>query len=358
MVLRTERQILLALFAALEDRARAADLGDDALLRAVARRHRLTPLLSIQCRGVLPPGLDEMCRRDHVLTTARSLALASVAEECVAALAAAGVETALLKGLAYERTLYPHPGARPTSDIDLLVRDRDRRAAFATLDRMGFEPRAAAPGFDDPDYHEVAWRRDNVEVDLHMALAPFVRCSIDYHRVWSDMRTVALGGSRAFVLAPTHAVIFHALHMAIDHFDVPGLYLVDLARLVASLEDLDVAVATARAWRCHRPLATSLALAAAFQPRWAADRPRIPRRFPVSRVVDAFGALAPLPRPEQLLRKYAHFDGLTDALRYTAVQARRHLREAVERRVLRRTPRARLNVPERSGPASGPAPRA
>ena len=172
-----ERETLRALFAALADRQSAAALVDGPALLTVARRHRLTPLLSTQCRGA-PAGVpDAVCRQDHVRTVARNLALTVVAEECVAALAKAGVDTALLKGLAYERTLYAHNGARPTSDIDLLVRERDRRAAFAVLDGLGFEPRAAAPGFDEADHHEVAWRRNGVEVDLQDGARPYARAA-------------------------------------------------------------------------------------------------------------------------------------------------------------------------------------
>jgi Uncharacterised nucleotidyltransferase len=338
-----DRPTLAALFAALETRERAAELAGDARALAVARRHRLTPLLWIRCGAHLPRALEEACRRDHVLTVARNLAFASVAEECVAALFAAGVEAALLKGLAYEHTLYERPGSRPTSDVDLLVRDRDRHAAFAVLDALGFEPRAAAPGFDDADYHEVAWRRGGVEIDLHMALAPIARCAIDYERVWRDMRTINLGAARPRVLAPAHAAIFHALHMAIDHFDVPGLYLADLALLLPSADETEAAAETARAWRCERPLRSSLALAAAFQPAWARRQGARATPWPGRRIVAAFGGPA-LPRPEQLLRKFAHFDSAADALRYTAVQARRNLSELIERRIRRRSPRARLGL--------------
>jgi hypothetical protein len=347
-----ERGILRALFAALADRRSAATLVDGPALLPVARRHRLTPLLSVRCRGALPPAFDAVCRQDHVRTVARNLALAVVAEECVAALAKAGVDTALLKGLAYERTLYAHDGGRPTSDIDLLVRERDRRAAFAVLDGLGFEPKAAAPGFDDADYHEVAWRRDGVEIDLHMALAPYVRCAIDYDEVWRGMRPLALGAARAFVLAPTHAAVFHALHMAIDHFDVPGLYLTDLARLVPDAAALDAARVAARAWRCRRPLETSVILASAFCASWAAAERGPSPPFPAGRVVAAFGGIAPVRRAEQLLRKFAHFDGPVDAFRYTAVQGRRHVRELFERKVRRRSPSSRLHIGERASRAA------
>lgn len=336
------RELVAALVAAIEDPARTAQLPEGPRTLSVARRHRLSPLLSVRCRDALPKALAHECRHDYVLTVARNLAFAAVAEECVSALGAAGVQAALLKGLAYA-PLYP-PGARPTGDIDLLVRLRDRRAAFEVLDKLGFEPRAAAPGFDDPEYHEVAWRRADVEVDLHLALAPLARCAIDYDEIWGEMRPLDLGAARAWVLAPAHAAIFHALHMAIDHFDVPALYLLDLACLVPTEEEASVVAAKARAWRCHRPLATSMALAAAFQPAWAPAATWRSAPWPAERVIAAYGDLSPLPRPEQLLRKLAHFDAPTDALRYVAIQSRRNVHELIERRVRRRSARARLDL--------------
>ena len=158
-----ERRLLAVLLAALESPSRPAPLtelaaaaGDPVL--AVARRHRLTPLVSVLSSafsslpgGGLPAGFAEACRRDRVITAARNLMLAQAAEECLRAFAAAGVPVIVLKGIAYERSLYPNDGARPTADVDLLVPAEARRAAFAVLDRLGFEPRAAAPGFDDDD---------------------------------------------------------------------------------------------------------------------------------------------------------------------------------------------------------------
>jgi hypothetical protein len=349
-----DRDLLAALFAALDEPGRAADLGGDPHLLAVARRHRLTPLLSTTCRASLPPALAAACRHDLVLTAARNLALAAVAEECVAALAAAGVEAALLKGLAYERTLYPRGGARPTSDVDLLVRKRDRRAAIEVLDGLRFEPRAAAPGFDDPDYHEIAWTRADVEIDLHLGLAPTARCAIDYDAIWRDVEAIDVGAARAFVLAPAHAAVFHALHMAIDHFDVPALYLVDLARLLATGDAARAARAAARDWRCWRPLATSLAVAAELQPAWAARLALAPPPAFSARVAASFGGVEPLPRPRQLWRKYEHFDAPADALRYTRVQGRRRLHDLVERRLRGRSARERLGLPPRLASPEAP----
>ena len=352
----SERERLRALLVALEDPSRATALpADDPVLVAVARHHRLTPLLSITCGDTLPVPLRETFRRDRVVTAARNMMLGQVAEECLRALAAAGIPTIVLKGLDYEIRLYGAPGARPTADVDLLVPDEKRRDAFAVLDRLGFEPRAAAPGFDEPDYHEVAWTRAGAEVDLHMALAPLARCGIDYRAIWAEAVPLRIGGADALVLARPHAAIFQALHMAIDHFDVPAIYLVDLARLLPDENAYGVAERLARGWRCRRPLETASALAAAFLRHWPPRPPQAPGLGLVrARVVARYGEIRRVARPEQLLRKMAHFDGPTDAVRYVLTQSRRNLREQIERRTHRRSARERLKLTV--APDLGPGP--
>jgi len=338
-----ERERLRALLGAIETPAAATALrADDPPLVKVARHHRLSPLLSALCGEALPAPLADLFRRDQVTTAARHMMLELTAADCLEALSAAGIPTIMLKGLAYQNTLYPTPGTRATSDIDLLVPHARRRDAFGVLDRLGFEPRAAAAGFDEPDYHEVAWTGRSVEIDLHLALAPFVRCDIDYDAVWRGAQPLRVGGAETRALCGEHAAIFHGLHMAIDHFAVPAIYLVDLARLLPDRASVEAAEATARRWRCGRPLATALALAAAFLPGWASAQALAPAGRIAARVVRGYGTTVPLARPEQLLRKVAHFDTVSDAIRYIAVQSRRNLRERWEKTARRRSPRERL----------------
>lgn len=339
-----DRRRLFALMAALEEPARAAELPADDGLVAVARHHRLSPLLSVTAGPKLPPALEVTFRRDRLITAARNVVLAGVAEECIRGLANDGVRTIVLKGLAYEQALYRAAGVRPTADVDLLVPNDKRRSAYAALDRLGFEPRASSPGFDDPNYHEVAWVRGGTEVDLHLALVPFVRCGIDYEELWRLAQPFLLGRTEALVLHPVHAAVFHALHMAVDHFDVPGVYLVDLSKLIAAVpEGAGAVVAKARAWRCHRPLATALALTGAFLPRWRQTLP-IEIESPAPRVVAHYGPTTRVTRPEQLLRKFIHFDSFGDAIRYFAVQSRRNVRERIERHIRKRSARERLSL--------------
>ena len=342
----SERQFLFAMLGALEDPAAAAAFpAGDPTFMAVARHHRLSPLLSASCAATLPAPIAEAFRRDRVVTTGRNMILGQVAEACIQALAADGIPTIILKGLDYGTRLYDAAGVRPTADVDLLVPNESRRRAFAVLDRLGFEPRAAAAGFDDADYPEVAWTRRGAEVDLHLGLAPFARCRIDYAQVWKEAEPLQLGQTETRALARTHAAIFQALHMAIDHFDVPAIYLVDLARLLGP-GHLDPVRVLARSWLCARPLATAIALAARFLPSFGKAVGSIAQSSPGARgVVEGYGSLRPLPRAAQLYRKLAHFDTPVGAIRYVAVQSRRNLGELLERRVRQRTPRERLGLP-------------
>ncbi len=303
-----------------------------------ARRHRLSPLLSTVAMDEL--AVATVCRRDRAITAARNLLFVQAAERCLRAFDAAKVPVIVLKGLAYEAAMYP-PGTRPTSDVDLLVPHATRRSAFAVMDQLGFEPRAAAPGFDDADYHEVAWHRDGIEVDLHLALAPFARCDIDYRAVWDEAIEFTLGAGKAKTLNRAHAAVFHALHMAIDHFDVPALYLVDFDKLLADRDQLLRAEETARAWRCWRPFATALALCAEFLPSSAAAKMTrdVP---PFARAVVASYGGPRVARPEQLVRKFRHFDSGRDGLRYLLVQGRRNVRELYEGHIRKRSARERL----------------
>jgi hypothetical protein len=331
--------ILTTLLAALSGGSGLGDLEPQRAL-AVARHHRLSALLATAPGLAAAGALGAAFRKDRVLTAARGLMLEQAAERCLRAFADAGLRVAVLKGLAYD-ALYP-PGTRPTSDVDLLVPDASRRAAFAVMDSLGFEPRAAAPGFDEADYHEVAWRRQGIEVDLHMALAPLVRCAVDYDELWGAVVTREIGAARAGALHPRHAGVFHALHMAIDHFDVPALYLLDFSRLLPTADELARAETTARSWRCWRPFATATALTAAFVPDWPAARAPRPTPPFARAVVARYGTMQRLPRGQQLVRKLRHFDSGRDALGYLLVQGRRNVRELYERRVRGRSARERL----------------
>lgn len=329
---RVEQEVLKALFACLSDDGHSLILPagtDERLVVALARHHRLSPALSMTDEAAISPGLLETFRRDRLVTLGRGTLLRAALVECAHALAAVGVTTVVLKGMAHEAMAYPVAGTRPASDIDILVRREARSSAFAVFRALGFHPTAGAPGFDEVNYHEVSLRRGDTNIDLHFGLAPFVRGAIDYEALWAETVALPIDGAPTYSLSRPHAALNQALHMAIHHFDVPGLYLWDLARLVTEPRMAEQVSETARAWRCLRPWQTATALTSAFIP--AATPNLLSRRstWPARtrRVVEGFGGVAPLPRAQQLQRKIEHLDTSVDVLKYLAIQGQRVLRE-------------------------------
>lgn len=312
---------------------REGDARDQQIL-GLARHHRLSPLLAASAPDGFSAAMMEIFRRDRLATLGRATLFRHALQALLASFDGAGVEVAVLKGLAYETLLYDQPGTRPASDIDLLVRPEDRQRSFAALARLGYAPYASAPGFDEPDYHEVSFRLREITVDLHFALAPLARCRVDYPDLWSRMQDLDLDGRRTRTLGFVDAALNQALHMAIHHFDVPASYLLDFCRLLERSEPsaLPRLRATARAWQCVRALETTVALARAFLPHatpWPLgdDLGDGAAGLIARRVVRAFGGRAPVSRPEQWLRKLTHLDDAGVVVRYLGVQARRNLRE-------------------------------
>ncbi|MEA2699719.1 MAG: hypothetical protein QOI66_3990 [Myxococcales bacterium] len=348
-----EHEMLRSLLQCLADEGTNAGLPavdrfyDDHLI-LVARAHRLSALLGALRPKGIPVNLAERFRRDHVATLARNLLLRRTLVDCLRVLGDCGIETIVLKGMEYEERLYGRIGARPTSDLDVLIPEQHRRAAFQALRAAGWSPVAAAPGFDEADYHEVEWKRAGVFLDLHFALAPLPRCGIDYQAVWRDKVPLVVEGQAAFRLSDAHDAVYHVLHMAIHHFDVPGVYLVDLTRMIATDAQRVAAEEVASQWRCFRPWRTSLLLTAAFLPWWpaAATVQRFQPDSVAARVIDHFGTVTGVSRVEQLRRKLEHFDATPDAARYLLVQGRRIVREAALRWFSRRPPEERLGFPK------------
>ncbi len=280
----------------------------------------------------------------EAILCAATSSMLETADECIRSLGEAGVNSVLLKGLAFDGTLYPAQGTRPTSDVDLLVRLEHRRLALVFSIDSGSNRGPSHQGSTTPT--------------TTRSPGPGTASKSIFTARSRPLRVVGLttthSGERSYpcpppgrprvMLASRHAAIFQALHMAIDHFHVPAIYLVDLARLLPTAAEVRATAAIARAWRVYRPFATALALTANFLPTWAL-RGAIPvPRPPMPRILHTNGAALPLPRGQQLWRKLMHFDRVDIAVRYLAVQTERNVREWIERRWYLRSARERLGL--------------
>ena len=334
-----------ALMAAVADRRLAPALPADDRIVGLARRHRLSPLLSQLADDTLPPPLAATFRRDRLMTVARNLMFSQAAEECIRALAAEGIPTIVLKGLAYEPSIYPGAGTRPTSDVDLLVPDGSgaARSAFS----IGWGSNRRPP------------RRASTTPTTTRSPGPAPASRLTFISGWRRLpvatSTTARSGQR-----PCRSVGRHRHARAAgrpcrslsraSHGDRslrdPG----DLSRRSGA-----VAADSRRRRRRHRAGAR-LALLAPVRDRnraggvtvaglGAVGLPAPPKPALFSRrVIANYGAIPRLTRPEQLLRKFLHFDTPGHALRYLVVQSRRNIHELVERRVRHRSARERLSL--------------
>jgi Uncharacterised nucleotidyltransferase len=129
------------------DALRALFCGDprssSAVEETIARWNARSMLYSsLKRRGLEDPGSDVLRRmqRAHATTTAQNLELTHEAARILAALEAAGIDAVPLKGIAlFLRGVYRDFGARPTLDIDVLTRPRDRARVTEVLRGLGYE---------------------------------------------------------------------------------------------------------------------------------------------------------------------------------------------------------------------------
>ena len=296
----SDRNQLIALLAALEDPPRAAGLpADEAVLLAVARHHRLTPLLSAACGPHLPPKLSEIFRRDRLITAARNILLCQVAEEVLLALARRRrsdhrPQRARLR----DAHLYRLAGARPTSDIDLLVPRRTAPRGPSgcwTASASSRGPRRArlrraelSRGGLDPEGHR---GRSPPGLGPAGALPDRLRCRVAGGRGFLSRPNESAGPR-----SPPRRSLPRASHgdrsfRCPGHLPGrPGRSCLPPRTTCAAPEE------TARRWRCERPLETATALTAEFLPGWAEKVPPIAVTAVAQTVIAGYGTTARLPR--------------------------------------------------------------
>ena len=136
--------------------AEAADLSAEGLLHAAVRRAG---------DGARPPAaLRDQLRRAHAATAAKNLELVAEADRILVALARAGVTAAPMKGTAlFREGIVRDLGTRATTDVDLATAPRDRDAALAVLQELGYAPSRTERSWK----HLPPMRRGDLAVELH-----------------------------------------------------------------------------------------------------------------------------------------------------------------------------------------------
>ncbi|WP_431860983.1 nucleotidyltransferase domain-containing protein [Azospirillum sp.] len=264
---------------------------DPAALLALAERHGMAPPLHalLSARGTHPAGtpLRDARRRAGV----RAMRQAAAVRRVTGALADAGIDVLVLKGIALSQLLYGAPDLRPAVDIDLLVARERALDAHRVLETLGYRLSSVMTVEEllaltkDAIYHgdggtiELQWRPMR-----NRLLLPW-----DFAALWAERITVRPFGIEVHTLAPARYAVFLTVH-GVHHGWERLRWLADVALLLRDPGDVDAALAQAEQDGSAPALLHALALAhaeldAPFADRhreaWLADR----RAATIDRVV-------------------------------------------------------------------------
>jgi hypothetical protein len=241
-----------------------------------ARWHRLGPLLHVRLAPVaaaLPARLTDALQAEYRQHALWGVALAAAAGQVLETLTAAGIEPAVLKGMAMGEVLYHNLALRPTADLDLLVPHADVSKVKAALLALGFEGQGLAAEERPHLAGEVALRASLLAgelrfgVDVHWRLAQHP--AVMFHLAAEDWlpRSVParIAGVRVRVLCPEDALLHAAIHLFWHHLGTWHLgWLSDvdlLLRTHGAAWNWTALAARAQALRALLPLQASLRLA-------------------------------------------------------------------------------------------------
>jgi hypothetical protein len=230
---------------------------------------RLLPLVyrSLERHGSAPPALASAYRKTWSQNRLRLHELGAT----VAALAAEGIETLLLKGGALLLVAYGDYGARPMSDLDLLVRRPQAGRALATLAGLGYHsPLGRAEALVGLRHGDELVDGAGRRIDLHWhALQEACWPGAD-DRFWEGSVELEDGGLVTRTLCPADQLLHVLVHGARWSATQPVAWVADATALIRAQSgtlDWERLVAEAAARRVTTPVAFSLAyLARTFAP--------------------------------------------------------------------------------------------
>lgn len=227
-----------------------------------AEHERLAPILYMALRGgAAPAPVLARLRAAWMAAERQHLLAGKQLREIVDAFGGAGIETIILKGPALAADYYPDPALRPFTDLDLLVRRRDRDTAMEVLSRLGYAH--GSPG------RSLAYELEHAPAAYFVAPSDAPRLPIDLHwecvahpggiratelaaeEIWSRALPAPSWGDAARALAAEDLLVYLAAHFAIHHALAGALWQLDLALVLkrhSATLDWDAVGARARRW--------------------------------------------------------------------------------------------------------------
>ncbi|HET7816693.1 MAG TPA: nucleotidyltransferase family protein [Sphingomicrobium sp.] len=193
------------------------------------------------------PAVSRVLRPHYRHNAVRMRRLGRAARRAVDELVQGGISVTVLKGMHTAFTCFPTPGARPMSDIDVMISPEDKAAAEAIFRRLGFvlECERSLPDEQTwrcsnarrfPQSLSLVHRDDSWTIDLHTSAnrrssagGPVLAFD-DIARRGPHCRSTLHPGAQ--VLRPAAAILFLACHAG---YQFQNLRLVRLVELVLAI---------------------------------------------------------------------------------------------------------------------------
>jgi hypothetical protein len=178
----------------------------------------IMPLL-LENLSRLAPEDPYVLKNPHTLTLfkLKGQAVTRFAEETLSLLEGVSIPTLALKGLALGASVYPSPGLRVVSDLDILIPETDFFRAQAVLMEAGFRASAGGPA------HPVDLRANHAHpffpsrphqpsVDLHWHALASARGVDDDAVFWSGARPLMVGSVSTLSMCAEHQLLHVLVH--------------------------------------------------------------------------------------------------------------------------------------------------
>lgn len=198
-----------------------------------ANNHLLTPALWVALRDAgfssqLPADLAGYLEELHGLSIERNNQLRQQLLQAVRHLNKAGIRPVLLKGAAHlVCSIYPDPGVRVMSDIDLLVEPEQVTPAYELLMQLGYQPDDSCL-HDYPDEHHhcppLFRPGDYASIEIHRRLMDSYEDLLAAPEALESARCIEYEDASMRLLSPTHRVLHNLVHsQLVDGHYVSGV---------------------------------------------------------------------------------------------------------------------------------------
>ena len=203
----------------------------DALIQ-LANRHKASPLLYQQLKGLapdtrVPASVLQELREIYLQSAIRNMHLYRELTPVLTALRDADIPVIVLKGARLAEIVYDNIALRPMGDVDLLVPKNHLQRAADTLTALGYEP--LKPYSIDVDvavlHHLTPFIKPNgIKIEIHWTITrPNQHYTIAVDELWERAVPIQIAGIDVLGLCPEDLLLHLCVHTSYQHQFAFGL---------------------------------------------------------------------------------------------------------------------------------------